>query len=147
MKVMLTENVKGLGKVGDVLNVARGYARNFLFPTNIALEAREGSVRNQRHTSMLMEHKRKKDLKNAQVMADKIASMSCTIAKKAGENEKLFGSVTAMDIEKQLLTEGIEVDRGWIQLDEPIKKLGIYSVPIRITADVTTKIKVWVVEE
>ena len=147
MKVMLKQNVKTLGKIGDMAEVSDGYARNYLLPKGLALLANEGNMRAFSHAKMLVDHRRKKDLKDAQILAEKLSSISCTIAKKSGEGEKLFGSVTGQDIEKHLLTEGVEIDRSWIQLDEPIKKLGVYSVPVRINAEVTAKLKVWVVEE
>lgn len=147
MKVLLTSNVKHLGKVGDTVNVARGYARNFLFPKKFALEASEGNVAQYNHAKLLVDHKRKKEVKSAQELADKLNELSITIAKKAGESEKLFGSVTNMDIEEQLSAAGIQIERSAILLEEPIKKLGVYNIPVKIDSTITAKLKVWVVEQ
>lgn len=147
MKVILTENIGNLGAIGDVVNVANGYARNFLLPTKKALVANENNINILDHNKLLVEHRKKKLMKDAKALADKIEKLSITIPRKVGEGEKLYGSVTSMDIEKALVAEGLDIPRGEIVVDEPIKKLGIYNIPINVGPATTAKLKVWVVEE
>ncbi len=147
MQVILIEEVPNLGSIGEQVNVKPGYARNFLLPRKMAIAA---SVKNQRR----LEHEKKvasfrlvqakaKAMEAVKALADK----SLTIARKVGEQDKLFGSVTAGDIALALVGVGVTIDRRKIQLREPIKALGDYNVPVKLAGDVLASIKVSVVAE
>lgn len=147
MKVILKQNVESLGKAGDLVKVADGYARNYLIPKGLAAEANSRNLK-------VFEHERKRILqqadkiqKQAEEAAAKLNSVTCTIARRVGEQEKLFGSVGAKDIEEALAAQGIEVGKKSILLDEPIKSLGECPVRIKLSAGVTAEIKVVVVAE
>ena len=147
MKVILKSDVDRLGKNGDVVTVAAGYARNFLLPRGLALEA---SKKNMELVEILQKKEQKAQVKKkeeAEALAGKLEQVSLTVNKQAGENDKLFGAVTAMEIAEALEKEGLEVDKRKIVLEEPIKALGIYSVPVKLHAEVTAKVKLWVVKE
>lgn len=147
MKVILQEEVKGLGKMGDVVNVAEGFARNYLIPRKLAVEANVKNVKALEHEKRKVEEKARKMRSEAERLSEKLAAMTLTISAKAGEEERLFGSVTTMDIAEALKREGIEIDRKKILLEEPIKRLGTHSVGIRIHPDVTARVSVRVVAE
>jgi large subunit ribosomal protein L9 len=147
MKVILKSDIERLGKAGEVVNVAVGYARNYLFPQGKALEAsaRNMEVIEVEKKNIVKVQERKKG--ESEALAGKLEQLSVTISKQAGENDKLFGTVTSMEIAGALEKEGHEIDKRKIMLEEPIKTLGIYSVPIRLHAEVTAQVKVWVVKE
>lgn len=147
MKVILKSDIERLGKTGEVVNVAVGYARNYLFPQGKALEAsaRNMEVIEVEKKNIVKVQERKKG--ESEALAGKLEQLSVTISKQAGENDKLFGTVTSMEIAGALEKEGHEIDKRKIMLEEPIKTLGIYSVPIRLHAEVTAQVKVWVVKE
>ena len=147
MKVILKSDIERLGKTGEVVNVAAGYARNYLFPQGKALEAsaRNMEVIEVEKKNIAKVQERKKG--ESEALAGKLEQLSITVSKQAGENDKLFGTVTAMEIAGALEKEGHEIDKRKIMLEEPIKTLGIYSVPIRLHAEVTAQVKVWVVKE
>ncbi len=147
MKVILTEDISQLGSAGDIITVKDGYARNFLVPNNKAVRASTQNVKSLEHQKRQVQEKLNKIKKEGMGLAEKIESISCTITKTAGEEDKLFGSVTTADIQNNLKNEGIEIDKKKIILSEPIKKLGIYSVPVKIHPEVTASLKVWVVKE
>lgn len=147
MQVILLEDVSPLGKAGDHVKVADGYGRNYLIPKKKAILATEKSIKVLEHQKRLVQHRMAKTKKDIQKMVQEIESLSCTLAKAVGESGKLFGSVTSMDIEAYLKENGIEVDRKKIQLDEPIKSVGQFTVPIKLHADVVAQLKVWVVQE
>jgi len=147
MKVILHEEVKNLGKIGEVVDVAEGYARNFLIPKKLAVEANIKNVRALTHEKKKIEEKTKKIKGAAQQLSEKISSLTLTLHAKAGEEEKLFGSITTMDIVEALKKEGIEIERKKIVLDEPIKRLGSYSIHIKIHPELTTHLNVQVVAE
>ena len=146
MKVVLLEEVPSLGNIGDVVKVADGHGRNYLIPQGKALEATRKNVKTLELQKKLTKDRVDRTKKYAEKIAERIESISCTISKQAGEEDKLFGSVTTMDIEECLKNEGIEVNRKKITLEEPIKKLGIYSVPIKLHPEVISNLKVWVVK-
>lgn len=146
MKVILTEDVAGLGKLGDLVQVKDGYARNYLIPKKLALPANPQNVKVLEHQKNLIRQKQNRIKSEAEKLAEKIEKMSCTIAKPTGEEDKLFGAVTSIDIEESLREEGIIIDRKKILLEEPIKSLGIYKVPIKLHPEVTANLKVWVVK-
>ena len=147
MKVILLEDVPSLGKAGDLVKVSDGYGRNYLIPQKKALVATEKSVKVMEHQRRLVQQRMEKAKKDAEKLGRQIENLSCTFAKTVGESGKLFGSVTSMDVENYLKENGIEVDRKKIALEEPIKNLGMFTVPIKLHPEVTTHLKVWVVQE
>ncbi len=147
MEVILMEDVPSLGKVGDLVKVSDGYARNYLLPRRKAVTATANSLRNLEHERRLLQHKLNKLEREAQRLAQRIDEISCTVAKSVGEGGKLFGAVTSADIEGALREQGVLVDRKKIELEEPIKNLGIYTVPIRLHPQVMAQLKLWVVKE
>jgi large subunit ribosomal protein L9 len=146
VKVILSEDIPSLGKIGDVVQVADGYGRNFLIPQGKALPATSQSVKKFEHQKQVLKQKVEKEKKEAEKLAKKLEGVSCTITMDAGEGDKLFGAVTSMDIEAALKNEDITVDRKKILLEEPIKSLGIYTVPIKLHPGITANLKVWVVK-
>ncbi len=147
MKVVLLDNVPSLGKAGDLVKVSDGYGRNYLIPQKKAVPATEKSLKVIEHQKRLVQQRMDKAKKDAEKVGREIEKLSCTFAKTVGESGKLFGSVTSMDIESYLKENGIEVDRKKIALEEPIKNLGMFTVPIKLHPDVTAQLKVWVVQE
>lgn len=147
MKVFLKEDVKNLGRMGEVLNVAEGYARNFLLPKKLAVEANTKNIKEFEHYKKMIQEKAAKLRDSAKLNADKISAVSLTIRAKAGEEEKLFGSVTTMDIAEALKAEGYDIDKKKISLEEPIKRLGSYTVEVKIHPEISASVKVNVVAE
>ena len=147
MKIILIKDHPQLGTEGALSDVAAGYARNYLIPRKIALPATEHHVR--MHQLSLEKKKRQvaRDFSAAQELAKTLSGVSCTITAAAGDEDKLYGSVTAGDIAEALGKEGFKLDKKRIDLPEPIKKLGIYSVSVTLLPEVTVQIKVWVVKE
>lgn len=145
MKVILIENVPSLGKAGDIVQVAEGYGRNFLLPKKMALESSPANLRRlelQRETFL---SKATKEKQKAAELAAKIELLPCTLSRPAGESEKLFGSVTTMDIQKFLQEQGISLDRRKILFPNPIKTLGSYTISLKLHPEVTAHLKVNVV--
>ncbi len=147
MNVILKEDVKNLGKMGDVVTVKEGYARNFLLPKNIAVEANEKNVKALEHKKGQILDRAKKIKTDAETMAAKFAGKTITITAKAGEEEKLFGSVTTADIAEALKKDGNEVDKKRIHLEEPIRRLGTYTVSVKVHPEVSADVTVQVVAE
>ncbi len=147
MQVILIEDVSSLGKMGDLVRVSNGYARNYLIPQKKAIYATEKNVKALDHQKREIQGRMVKVKKSADKLAQEIAQLSCTFTRTVGESGKLFGSVTSMDIESYLKGNGIEVDRKKILLEEPIKSVGMFTVPIKLHADVAARLKVWVVQE
>lgn len=147
MLLILLENVPSLGKAGDQVKVSDGYGRNYLIPKKKAVLATEKSLEVIEHQKRQVQQRIEKAKKDAEKMAQQIAMFSCTFAKTIGESGKLFGSVTSMDIENYLKENGIQVDRKKISLEEPIKNVGMFTVPIKLHPEVTAHLKVWVVQE
>ena len=147
MEVILKEDIVNLGKMGEVVRVRDGYARNYLLPRGLVLMANKKNLKGFEHQKRVVAGQKERVVKQAQTLAEKLAQVSLVIAVRTGEEGKLFGSVTNIDIEKALKAQGFEVERRKIHLDEPIKALGDYEVPIRLTADVTAAMKVSVVSE
>ena len=147
MDIILLDAVDKLGSRGQVVKVKPGFARNFLFPRKLALPASEANRR------VFQENERtliKRDLvamEAARALAAKFVDVSCTIAVQVGEEEKLYGSVTTLDIARKLREQGHEVDRRQIMLDEPIKQIGVFTVDLKLHREVSVPIKVWVVKE
>lgn len=147
MKVILKEDLKSLGKMGSVVNVSDGYARNFLIPKKIAVEANTKNVKALEHEKKLIKERAGKLNREAQGMSEKLSSVKLTLSAKAGEEERIFGSITTMDIAEALKKEGIEIDRKRIVLDEPIKRLGNYTVAVKISPDITGQLSVQIIAE
>ena len=145
MEIILTENVEGLGNIGDLVKVKPGYGRNFLVPRGLAVSANTRNVKEMEHQKRQLERKMQKVTQAAELLKNKIEAVSCVLAHRAGEEGKLFGSVTSMEIEAKLAEAGVEIDRKKIQLAEPIKTLGDHEVPIKLEAGVVANIKVSVV--
>ena len=147
MEVILKEDILNLGKMGEVVRVRDGYARNYLLPRGLVLMANKKNLQGFEHQKRVIAAQRERVVKQAQGLSEQLAAASLVIAVKTGEEGKLFGSVTNMDIEKALKAKGFDIERRKIHLDEPIKNLGDYEVPIRLAADVTATVKVTVVPE
>lgn len=147
MKVILTEEITHLGAAGDLVKVKDGYARNFLIPNSKAIMATTQNIKNLEHQKKQVQGKLNKIKREAEQLAKRIEAVSCTVAKSAGEEDKLFGSVTSSDIYNSLKNEGIDIDKKKIILPEPLKSLGIFSVPVKLHPEVTAQVKVWVVKE
>ncbi len=147
MKVILKEDLETLGKCGDVVEVKDGYGRNFLLPRNLAIAANRGNLRAINELKQQQEMRMAKVRRAAESIKSRIEKASCTAEVLVGEEDKVFGSVTTQNIAELLEAQGIEVDRKKIMLDEPLKQLGVYTVPIKIAADVVANLKVWVVKK
>jgi large subunit ribosomal protein L9 len=147
MEVILLENVPSLGKAGDIVQVAVGYGRNFLIPQKLAIEATPQNIRIWEQQREVFRHKKSKELERAREEAQRIESISFTIRRTAGESEKLFGSVTSLDLQKALQEQGIVVDRKKILLPHPLKKLGSYSIPIKLHTEVTAQMNIQIVSD
>ncbi len=142
MEVILQQDVKSLGKKGDTVKVAEGYARNFLFPRGLAVEATKGTLKKLQQEKMAKAQKAKREEVEAQELAEKVGSVPLVIKAKTGEAGKLFGSVTSNDIVAALKKKGIAVDKRKVQLAEPIKSLGTYTVPVKLLAGVVAELTV-----
>lgn len=147
MQVILKERLEKLGQPGDVVTVKPGYARNYLIPKGFAYEATDANMRRIERERIQYEKQAQEELAAAQERAGVLEGTSVTFTARAGEEGKLFGSITAADIAEKLAEQGIEIDRRQIILDEPLKALGVFSVPVRLHADVKPEVKVWVIKE
>ncbi len=147
MLVILRENVENLGTTGDVVKVSDGYARNFLLPRNLVVAADENNIATIEHHKKLLEKKRLAQRATAQELANKLEQFSCTLSRKVGEQDRLFGSVTSGDIADALKAAGFKIDKRSILLNVPIKSLGVHSVTLKLESDVTATLKVWVAKE
>ncbi|MBS0154653.1 MAG: 50S ribosomal protein L9 [Nitrospira sp.] len=147
MKVILQETLEGVGHLGDLINVADGFARNYLLPRRKAVEADSRSIKAFEHAKRVAAEKAKKEKLEIEVHAKKVSAVSLTIEMQAGKDDKLFGSVTTKDIAEGLAAQGVTVDRRKIQLAQPIKELGTVVVPIKMPRDVVATVKVHVVKK
>lgn len=147
MKIILRKDHDKLGKIGDLVEVKDGYARNYLIPRNVAFAATPGNLRALEEEKKQHADRDKRDLQHAQKIAAQLDKVSITLKVKVGEDEKLFGSVTAQMIAEALIEKGVSLDKRIIDLEEPIKALGIYTVNIKLHTEVSGKLKVWVVRE
>jgi large subunit ribosomal protein L9 len=145
--VILRENVDGLGTIGDVVTVKAGYARNYLLPQGLASVADSRNVKELEHQKRQLARKLEKVTKDAEGVKARIEKVTCEFTQRAGEEGKLFGSVTSMDLEAKLQEAGIEIPRKKIQLGEPIKSLGEHIVPVKLDAGVVAELKVIVTAE
>jgi large subunit ribosomal protein L9 len=147
MEIILREHVDNLGKRGEVVKVAAGYARNFLLPRKLALPVTDGNRKLIERERKLADVRESEERQAAEALAARIAEVELTIARRVGDTEQLYGSVTSADLAEALSTRGLDVDRRKIQLTEPLKALGETTVPIKLHRDVTAQLKVSVVKQ
>ncbi len=147
MKVLLLRTVKDVGARGQLVDVSDGYARNFLFPRDMASPATPGAVKYAARLKAAEDKKREERHRQEDELAEKLSGVSCTISRKAGEDEKLFGSVSGADIAEALKSQGFEIDRRNVELGQPIKSLGVHAVTVRVSARRPADVKVWVVRD
>lgn len=148
MEVILNQDVEKLGKAGAVVKVKDGFARNFLIPNNLAVLLTSGNLKKLEQEKKNKSQQLEKIKKEAEELNNRLANFSLTMAALTKEEEeKLYGSITSQDIVDALKEEGFQIDKSCIMLDEPIKALGIYEIPIKLHPEVLTKIKVWVVKK
>jgi large subunit ribosomal protein L9 len=147
MQIILIEDIPALGKAGDLVKVADGYGRNYLIPQKKGILATEKNMKLLDHQRREVQQRMGKLKKDIGKLAQQIEGFTCNLTKAVGESGKLFGSVTSMDIEQSLKEHGIEVDRKKILLEEPIKSVGMFTVPIKLHPEVIAQLKVWVVQE
>ncbi|HEY3306077.1 MAG TPA: 50S ribosomal protein L9 [Candidatus Binatia bacterium] len=147
MEVILKEDIPNVGKMGEVVRVRDGYARNYLLPRGLVLVANKKNLKGFEHQKQVVQSQKARVVNQAQALAEKLSQVSLVIQVKAGEEGKLFGSVTNIDIEKALKAKGIEIERRKIHLSEPIKMVGDYQVPVRFTSEVQANVQVSVVAE
>ncbi|GMV51848.1 MAG: 50S ribosomal protein L9 [Nitrospirae bacterium] len=147
MKVILQETLEGVGDLGDLLDVSDGFARNYLLPRRKAVEANSRNIKEFEHAKRAAAEKAKKEKLEIEAHGKKISAVSLTISVQVGKDDKLFGSVTAKDIAEALAAQGHTVDRRKIQLAQPIKELGTFTIPIKLPREVTASIAVHVVKQ
>jgi len=146
MEIILLRDVENLGMAGDILQVAPGYARNYLFPKRLALRASKRNLAISEEKKQIQEARRQRELRANQALAERLSKLEITIEVQVGEEEKIFGVVTTKDIQGALKDSGVEIERHNILLEEPIKGLGIYHVPVRISDVLKPEIKVYVIK-
>ncbi|MCR4430309.1 MAG: 50S ribosomal protein L9 [Tepidanaerobacteraceae bacterium] len=147
MKVIMLSDVKDVGKKGEIINVAEGYARNYLFPRRLAMEATESSMKQLEQEKRAQEKKKQKEKQNAIKQAEMLSKTHLTLKVKAGEHGKLFGSITSKDISDALKSQyNIDIDKRKIELSNPIKSLGDYEAAIKLAPEVETKIHFKIIE-
>jgi large subunit ribosomal protein L9 len=147
MQIILQEDVEKLGNRGEVVEVAEGYARNFLLPRKLALEASPGNMKRLEKMRAAFAKKAAVEVADAQRLAELLAGVSLEISRKSGENDQLFGSVTSADVADALAARGYTIDKRKIQLAEPIKSIGHFEVPIKLHREVTASVKLAVKKE
>ena len=147
VELILRETIDHLGRRGDVVKVANGYARNYLLPRKLALLVTESNRRQVERERGVAEQREAEERQAAQSVADRLAAVECTIARRVGGTDTLYGSVTSGDIAEALAAQQLTIDKRRIQLDEPIKEIGEFTIPVRIHRDVTASLRVCVVRE
>jgi large subunit ribosomal protein L9 len=147
MKVILRKDAQKLGKTGDVIGVKNGYARNYLIPRGMVYEANEGNLRQLEEEKKQQSKRSDKERKSSEALAVQLEKASITIKMKVGEEDKLFGSVTSQMIAESLVEKGITIDKRQIELEDSLKTLGIFDVPVKLAGGVMGKVKVWIVKE
>jgi large subunit ribosomal protein L9 len=147
MEVILKEDIANVGKIGEVVRVRDGYARNYLLPRGLVMVANKKNLKTFEHQKKIVADQKQKIMRQAQAVGEQLIGVAVSIAVRAGEEGRLFGSVTNIHIEKALKAKGVNVDRRKIHLQEPIKTVGDFDVPVRLTAELTVPIKVSVVPE
>lgn len=146
-ELILTADVEGLGLEGQIVKVAEGYARNYIIPRKLGVPVTNAAIKRLEKNKLERESRQIKDIEAARSLALSLEKMSCTIPVKVGENDKLFGSVTAADILASLKQQGVELDKRKVLMSEPIRELGIFPIKIRLHPQVEVSLKVWVVGE
>lgn len=147
MEVILRQTVKDVGQAGEIVTVKNGYGRNYLIPQGLAYLATKANKRRVDAEAVKRAQQAKSDRADAEILAEKLSSLSIEFTVKAGEGDKLFGSVTSGDITSKLAEHGYQIDKRTINLEEPIRTIGIYKVSIRIHQDVHAEVRVWVIKE
>lgn len=147
MKIILQKDYSGLGSSGDMITVKDGYARNFLIPQGIALRADKSALKIMTDRKRIQDMRSGKQRRAAEKLAESLGKVSITAKMQAGEEDKLFGSVTSQDIADLLKEKEIDIDRRKIQLDEPVKSLGVFQIPVKLHPEVIAKIKLFVIKE
>jgi large subunit ribosomal protein L9 len=147
MKVILLETIKALGKAGDQVQVSDGYGRNFLIPRKKAMASTSENMKVFENEKKARDKKTEKDHQEAVALSTTLAGLQLTVSRMAGEDDKLFGSVTNGDVAEALEKEGYKIDKRKIELEEPLKALGIFDVPVHLGGEVTAMVKVWVVKQ
>ncbi len=147
MKIILKQDIPALGTIGEIKNVAAGYARNYLIPQGFAYPASEANMRKHEHEKRVESQRAQKAAETAVAMKEKIESTSFNVSVQAGEDDKLYGSVTNANIAEALAKHDIIIDKRKIELEEPIKKLGVYTVTVHILPNLNAQAKIWVVKE
>ena len=147
MKVILRQDHETLGKIGDLKEVKDGFARNFLLPRNIAYEATESNLKMLEEEKKQAARRTDKEKKSSEAVAGLLEKASVTIKMKVGEDDRLFGSVTSQMIAEELKTKGIELDKRQIEIEDSLKTLGIFDVPVKLAGGVMSTVKVWIVRE
>ncbi|MFQ5816977.1 MAG: 50S ribosomal protein L9 [Terriglobia bacterium] len=147
MEVILRDDIPTLGQRGDIVTVKAGYARNFLFPRKLALPATSGNRKQVEQEKAAHARREAKQISEAETLAQMLASLTLTIPARAAESDQLFGAVTAMDIAEALAVKGYNIDKRKVLLEEPIKTIGEYDVPLRLHRELTASVRVHVVRE
>lgn len=147
MKVILRQDIPDLGKVGQTVHVKNGYGRNYLIPRNLAVPATKGNLKSIDEIRNQNEIRLRKKLREAEKVKEMLESISLTSEVLVGEEDKIFGSVTAQNIVELLNIEGVKVEKKNVLLDEPIKSLGVYTVPVKIEKDLIANVKLWVIRK
>lgn len=147
MRVILRDDIQGRGKAGETIEVKSGYARNYLIPNNMAIPATRGNLKAIGEVFRQKETRDKKRRRESEIIKERIEKLSLTAEATVGEDDKLFGSVTAQNVTDLLKAEGVTVDRRTIDLPDNIKSLGVYTIPIKLDRDVVANVKLWVVKK
>jgi len=147
MKVILRQDVPDLGKAGQTTEVKPGYGRNYLFPRNLAIAATKANLRAIGEIEKQSQIRERKKRREAEKIKDRLEKLSLTIEVLVGEEDKIFGSVTSQNVAEQLATHEVTIDKRNILLEEPIKSLGVYTIPIRVEKDVIANVKMWVIRK
>jgi large subunit ribosomal protein L9 len=145
MQIILTQDVENLGKAGELVSVRPGYGRNYLVPRGLAVTATVTNKNRLEHEKAVIARRVEKERASAAEIAGRINGMTLQFERMVGEDEKLFGSVTSRDIQEQLKKANVEIDHRWVELEQPVKALGKYEVPVRLAAGVVATLKFWVV--
>jgi large subunit ribosomal protein L9 len=147
MKVILRQDVTDLGKAGQTIEVKGGYGRNFLIPRNLAIPATKANLRAIGEIDKQNQIQERKRRRTAEQLKDKLEKISLTVEVLVGEEDKIYGSVTSQNISEHLIAQGMEIDKRNILLEEPIKSLGVYTIPVKVDKDVIANIKTWVIRK
>ena len=147
MEVILSQDVEKIGKAGSIVKVKDGFGRNFLIPNNLAVSVTPENLKKLEQEKAKKNQHLEKIKKEAEELKSRLANFSLTLTALTKEEDKLYGSITAQDISQALKDEGFEIDKSCIEMDEPLKALGIFEIPVKLHSEVETKIKVWVVKK